>query len=70
MTGTGGQLRVPANFLEDYMVSLPPFEKQQEFEEFCKNCEESINAIDQTLKDLVALYKKVLSDVVVEEGVM
>ena len=68
MTGTGGQLRVPVNFLEDYLIALPPFEMQEEFEEFYKNCEESINAIDQTLNDLVALYKKVLSETIVEEG--
>lgn len=32
MTGTGGQLRVPIGFLENYSISLPPISLQDEFE--------------------------------------
>ena len=32
MTGTGGQLRVPIGFLENYPISLPPISLQDEFE--------------------------------------
>jgi type I restriction enzyme S subunit len=32
MTGTGGQLRVPIGFLENYSISLPPINLQDEFE--------------------------------------
>ena len=70
MTGTGGQLRVPASFLEEFVITLPPFELQNQFENFYKECEESIVAIQQTLEDLIALYKKILSDTTVQEGAL
>ena len=41
MTGTGGQLRVPASFLEKYPVTLPPIELQNEFEQFVRQSEKS-----------------------------
>ena len=36
MTGTGGQLRVPITYLQNYEISLPPIEMQNEFELFYK----------------------------------
>ena len=32
MTGTGGQLRVPISYLEEFPISVPPIELQDEFE--------------------------------------
>lgn len=41
MTGTGGQLRVPINYLTEYQISLPPIEIQDEFELFYKQTDKS-----------------------------
>ena len=38
MTGSAGQRRVPASFLENYKVSLPPIEDQNQFELFVQKC--------------------------------
>ncbi len=32
MTGTGGQLRVPIKFLDDYLIAFPPIGLQEKFE--------------------------------------
>lgn len=60
MTGTGGQLRVPIGFLEDYPITLPPIELQNEFEEFVRQSDKSkfelqksIEATDQLIKSLL-----------------
>ena len=41
MTGTGGQLRVPINFLDNYQISLAPIELQNKFEEFVHQSDKS-----------------------------
>ena len=41
MTGTGGQLRVPVNFLNEYPISLPPIELQNEFETIVRQSDKS-----------------------------
>ena len=41
MTGTGGQKRVPANYLENFMVGLPPIEEQNRFENIYKQADKS-----------------------------
>lgn len=41
MTGTGGQKRVPANYLENFMVGLPPIEKQNRYENIYKQADKS-----------------------------
>lgn len=41
MTGTGGQLRVPINYLKDYPITLPPIELQNEFEKFYRQSDKS-----------------------------
>jgi len=41
MTGTGGQLRVPIGFIENYPISLPPIEIQNEFEQFVRQSDKS-----------------------------
>ena len=60
MTGTGGQKRVPANYLENFMVGLPPIEEQNRFENIYKQADKSkfelrksIEAIDQVIKSLI-----------------
>ncbi|MBR2113582.1 MAG: restriction endonuclease subunit S [Prevotella sp.] len=60
MTGTGGQKRVPANYLENFMVGLPPIEEQNRFENINKQADKSvfdlrksIDAIDKVIKSLI-----------------
>ena len=41
MSGTGGQQRVRADFLENFMIGLPPIEKQIELETICRVADKS-----------------------------
>ena len=41
MTGSAGQRRVPASYLESYKVSLPPIELQQQFATFVEKTDKS-----------------------------
>ena len=41
MTGTGGQLRVPISFLDNYPISLAPIELQNQFEDFVHQSDKS-----------------------------
>ena len=41
MPGTGGQLRVPVKFLDEFPITLPPIELQNEFEAFVKQSDKS-----------------------------
>ena len=60
MTGTGGQKRVPANYLENFIVGLPSIEEQNRFENIYKQADKSkfelrksIEAIDAVIKSLI-----------------
>ncbi|MBP5687736.1 MAG: restriction endonuclease subunit S [Muribaculaceae bacterium] len=60
MSGTGGQKRVPATYLENFMVGLPPIEEQNRFENIFNQADKSgfelrksIDAIDTVIKSLI-----------------
>lgn len=60
MSGTGGQKRVGASFLDNFMVGLPPIEEQNHFEELYKQADKSkfelkksIEKIDNVIKALM-----------------
>ena len=60
MSGTGGQKRVGAAFLENFLVGLPPIGEQQAFEAIYKQADKSkfelrksIEAIDAVIKSLI-----------------
>lgn len=60
MSGTGGQKRVRAAFLENFMIGLPPIEAQNTFEELYKQADKSkfelrqaIDKIDKVMKSLL-----------------
>ena len=60
MSGTGGQKRVGASFLDNFMVGLPPIEEQNRFERIYRQADKSgfelrksIEAIDQVIKSLI-----------------
>lgn len=41
MTGSAGQRRVPASFLEEYCVTVPPIELQEQFAAFAQATDKS-----------------------------
>ena len=59
MTGSAGQRRVPASFLENYRVAVPPIELQEQFAAFVQQTDKSKLAIQQSL-DKMELLKKAL----------
>lgn len=61
MTGTGGQLRVPAYFLKEYSISLPPIDLQEQFEDFVIQCNRSKNEIQKSADRLILAYRSVLT---------
>ena len=62
MTGTGGQLRVPIGYLNDYSISLPPIELQNSFEEFVHQSDKSKFEMEQALSELTATYKRIIAE--------
>lgn len=55
MTGTGGQKRVPANYLENFMVGLPPIEEQSRFENIYKQADKS--GFDGRKSQFIEMFK-------------
>ena len=60
MSGTGGQKRVSASYLNHFMVGLPAIEEQRRFEAIYKQADKSkfelrksIDAIDKVIKSLI-----------------
>lgn len=62
MTGTGGQLRVPIGYLNDYQVALPPIELQDQFEEIVHQSDKSKFEMEQALLELTATYKRIITE--------
>ncbi|BFH11535.1 restriction endonuclease subunit S [Paenibacillus melissococcoides] len=62
MTGTGGQRRVPITFLDQYPISLPPIELQNEFEKIVRQSDKSKFALEEALKELDSTYKRIISE--------
>ena len=62
MTGTGGQLRVPIGFLNYYPISAPPIDLQNTFESIVKQSDKSKFELNEAIKDLDAMYKRIIKD--------
>ena len=60
MTGSAGQRRVPASFLENYRVSLPPIALQEQFAAFVEQTDKSKLAVRQSLEKLETLKKSLM----------
>ena len=60
MTGSAGQRRVPASFLENYLVALPPIELQEQFAAFIEQTDKSKLAIQESLAELETLKKALM----------
>ena len=53
MTGSAGQKRVPAEFLQNFKLSLPPIELQNEYVSISRQIDKSKLVIQKSLEDLV-----------------
>ena len=62
MTGSAGQRRVPASFLENYRVSVPPIALQNQFADFVEQTDKSKLAIQQSLDKLETLKKSLMQE--------
>lgn len=62
MTGSAGQRRVPASFLEKYLVSVPPFELQKQFSIFVQYTEQTKTSISHSLEKLETLKKSLMQE--------
>ena len=60
MTGSAGQRRVPASFLESYRVSVPPIELQGQFAAFVEQTDKSKFDLKQSLEKLEVLKKSLM----------
>ncbi|SCX97206.1 type I restriction enzyme, S subunit [Lachnospiraceae bacterium XPB1003] len=62
MTGSAGQRRVPASFLENYKISLPPIELQNRFEDFVKQVDKSKVAVKKALDETKLLFDSLMQE--------
>ena len=60
MTGSAGQRRVPASFLERYKVSLPPISLQDRFALFVEQAEKSKVAVQKALNEAQVLFDSLM----------
>ncbi len=60
MTGSAGQRRVPASFLENYRVSLPPIALQEQFAAFVKQTDKSKVAVQKALDEAQLLFDSLM----------
>lgn len=62
MTGSAGQKRVPASFLESYKIALPPIEWQQQFSAFVTEIDKLKLPIQRSLDTLEVLKKSLMQE--------
>lgn len=60
MTGSAGQRRVPAVFLEKYKVTLPPIELQNQFAAFVEQTDKSKVAVQKSLDEAQLLFDRLM----------
>ena len=62
MTGTGGQLRVPIGYLNDYPITLPPIDLQDRFEEFVHQSDKSKFALQNAISAARETKRSIIAD--------
>ena len=62
MTGSAGQRRLPASFLEDYCVAVPPIDLQNRFATFVEQVDKSKAAIQKSLNKLQILFDSLMQE--------
>ena len=60
MTGSAGQRRVPAVFLEKYKVTLPPIELQNQFAAFVEQTDKSKVAVQKSLDEAQLMFDSLM----------
>ena len=60
MTGTGGQLRVPINYLAEHPIVLPPIDLQEQFATIVQQSDKSKFELQKALDELTAIQKKIM----------
>lgn len=60
MTGSAGQRRVPALFLESYRVAVPPIDLQEQFAAFVTQTDKSKLVVQQSIEKLETLKKSLM----------
>lgn len=60
MTGSAGQRRVPASFLESYRISVPPIELQNQFAAFVEQVDKSKVAVQKALDEAQTLFDSLM----------
>lgn len=60
MTGSAGQRRTPVSFLENYEVSLPPIELQNQFADFVARTNKSKAVIQKSLDETQVLFDSLM----------
>lgn len=60
MTGSAGQRRVPASFLENYRVSLPPIDLQNKFAAFVYQVDKSKVKVQKSLDETQCLFDSLM----------
>ena len=60
MTGSAGQRRTPVSFLENYEVSLPPIELQNQFADFVARTNKSKAAVQKSLDETQMLFDSLM----------
>ena len=61
MTGTGGQKRVGASYLQDFKVGLPPIALQNQFEALYKQFDKSVFEIKKSIESIDAVIKSLIN---------
>ena len=62
MTGSAGQRRVPARFLEQYEVAVPPIALQNQFESFVSQIDKSKVAVQKALDEAQLLFDSLMQE--------
>lgn len=62
MTGSAGQRRTPASFLENYEISIPPIELQDQFANFVSQVDKSKFAIQKSLEKTQLLFDSLMQE--------
>ena len=62
MTGSAGQRRVPASFLETYKVALPPIKLQEQFAAFVEQTDKSKVVVQKALEEAQLLFDSLMQE--------
>lgn len=68
MTGSAGQRRVPASYLKNYKVKIPPLSLQQEFANFVHQVDKLKFETQQSIEKLQTLYDSLAQEYFAPEG--